>query len=86
VYAAQRQLRLPVEPGGFPYQFDDEEPSVQTITPLEAVELQPGDRFLIVTCDYRLADKTEGSVDLEDRFVLSANTVGFHLIAALPPP
>ena len=65
--------------------FRHEETAVQSITPLRVVELQPRDRFLVVTCDYQLAGKTEASADLEDRFVLAADSVGFHLIAALSP-
>ena len=52
--------------------------------PLEVVKLQPKERLLIVTCNYRLIDKTDDQVDLEDRFVLAADSIGFHLIAALP--
>jgi hypothetical protein len=40
-------------------------------------------RCSLVTCDYQLADKTKGSVELEHRLVLAADSVGFHLIAAL---
>jgi hypothetical protein len=65
--------------------FDDEETAVQSITPLQAAELKPRDRLLVVTCGYQLADKTEHNTDLEDRFVLAADSVGFHLIAALSP-
>ena len=32
------------------------------------MELKPGDRLLVVTCNYQLADKTEHNGDLEDRF------------------
>jgi hypothetical protein len=32
--------------------FDDEETAVESITPLEVAELKPGDRLLIVTCNY----------------------------------
>jgi hypothetical protein len=63
--------------------FDDEETAVESITPLEVAELKPGDRLLIVTCNYQLAHKTKRNGDLEDCFVLAADTVGFHLIAAL---
>ena len=63
---------------------DDEGTAVQSITPLEVAELQPRDRLLVVTCDYQLADKTKASAGVEDRFVLAADSVGFHLIAALP--
>jgi hypothetical protein len=38
--------------------FDDEETAVQSIMPLQVVELKPGDRLLVVTCDYQLADRT----------------------------
>ena len=65
--------------------FDDDGASVQSIMPLEAVELRPEERLLIVTCNYRLIDKTDDHVDLEDRFSLAADSVGFHLITALPP-
>jgi hypothetical protein len=64
--------------------FDDDRASAQSIMPLEVVELRPKERLLIVTCNYRLIDKTDDQVDLEDRFVLAADSVGFHLIAALP--
>jgi hypothetical protein len=65
--------------------FEDEETAVQSITPLQVAELQSGDRLLVVTCDYQFADKTEERVAVEDRFVLAAASVGFHLIAALSP-
>ena len=65
--------------------FDADEASVQSIIPLEVVELRPKERFLIVTCNYRLISKPDDHVDLEDRFVLAADSVGFHLIVALPP-
>ena len=58
-------------------------PSTQSITPLQEAELQPRDRLLVVTCAYQLADRTEASDDMEDRFVLAADSVGFHLITAL---
>ena len=64
--------------------LDDEGTAVQSITPLQVAELQPRDRLLVVTCDYQLADKTKASAGVEDRFVLAADSVGFHLIAALP--
>jgi hypothetical protein len=63
--------------------FDDEETAVESITPLEVAELKPGDRLLIVTCNYQLAEKTEHKGNLDDRFVLAADSVGFHLIVAL---
>ncbi len=65
--------------------FHHEETAVQSITPLQVVELQPRNRLLVVTCDYQLADNTEASAYMEDRFVLAADSVGFHLIAALSP-
>jgi len=65
--------------------FDADEASVQSIMPLEVVELRPKERLLIVTCNYRLIGKPDDHVDLEDRFVLAADSVGFHLIVALPP-
>jgi hypothetical protein len=65
--------------------FDDDENSVQSIVPLEVAKLRPKDRLLIVTCNYQLIDKTDGHAELEDRFVLAADSVGFHLIAALTP-
>jgi hypothetical protein len=63
--------------------FDDEESAVESIAPLQVAELKQGDRLLIVTCNYQLTDKSERSGDLEDCFVLAADSVGFHLIAAL---
>ncbi len=65
--------------------IDDDGASVQSIMPLEVVELRPKERLLIVTCNYQLTDKTDDHVDLEDRFVLAPDSVGFHLVAALPP-
>jgi hypothetical protein len=64
--------------------FDDDGASVQSIMPLEVAELRPEERLLIVTCNYRLIDKTDDQVDFEDRFALAADSVGFHLITALP--
>lgn len=63
--------------------FDDEETAAQSITPLEVAELKPKDRLLVVTCSYQLADKTERNAGLEDHFSLAADSVEFHLIAAL---
>ena len=63
--------------------FDDEETAVESITPLQVAELKPGDRLLVVTCNYQLADKAKRNGDLEDCFVLAADSVGFHLVAAL---
>jgi len=61
----------------------DKGAQIQSITPLQVAELQPRDRLLVVTCAYQLADKTEASDDMEDRFVLAADSLGFHLITAL---
>jgi len=72
--------------GDFLATFDDDGTSVQSIMPLEVAELRPRDRMLIVTCNYQLTDKTDDHVDLEDRFVLAADSVAFHLVAALPSP
>jgi len=63
--------------------FDGEETAVESITPLQVAELKPKDRLLVVTCNYELADKTKRNGDLEDCFVLAADSVGFHLIGAL---
>ena len=63
--------------------FDDEGGTVESIMPLQMAELKPGDRMLIVTCNYQLTDKTRRNGDLEDCFVLAADSVGFHLMAAL---
>ena len=63
--------------------FDDEETGVESIMPLQVAELQPGDRLLVVTCHYQLVDKTKRKGELEDCFVLAADSVGFHLITAL---
>jgi hypothetical protein len=65
--------------------FDDKETVVQSITPLQAVELRPRDRLLVVTCDYQLADKSKAGAVLEDRFVLAAESAGFNLNTALLP-
>jgi hypothetical protein len=65
--------------------FDEEGSSIQSIMPLEVVALRPKERLLIVTCNYRLIDKTDDHVDLEHRFALTADSLGFHLITALPP-
>jgi hypothetical protein len=63
--------------------FDDEETVVESITPLQVAELKSGERLLVATCNYQLADKTKRNGDLEDCFVLAADSVGFHLIEAL---
>src|ERR1700679_1310490 len=65
--------------------FGEEGASIQSIMPLEVVALRPKERLLIVTCNYRLVDKTDDHVDLEDRFALTVDSLGFHLITALPP-
>jgi hypothetical protein len=65
--------------------FDEEATSIQSIMPLEVVQLRPKERLLIVTCNYRLIDKTDNHVGLEDRFALTADSLGFHLITALTP-
>ena len=62
---------------------NDEETAVESITPLEVAELKPEDRLLVVTCNYKLAEKTEHKGNLDDRFVLAADSVSFHLIVAL---
>src|SRR5579863_7159403 len=49
--------------------FDDEETAVESITPLQVAALKSGDRLLVVTCHYQLADKAKRSGDLEDCFV-----------------
>jgi len=64
---------------------DNDETGFQSIMPLQVAELRAGDRLLVVTCNYRLADKTDDRANLEDRFVLAADSVGFHLIAAMSP-
>ena len=63
--------------------FDDEETAVESITPLHVAGLKPGDHLLVVTCNYQLADKAKRNGDFEDCFVLAADSVGFHLLAAL---
>jgi len=63
--------------------FDGEETAVESIAPLQVAELKPKDRLLVVTCNYELADKTKRNGDLEDCFVLTEDSVGFHLIGAL---
>ena len=69
--------------GDFLTAFDDEETAVESIMPLQVAELKPGDRLLVVTCNYQLADQAKRNGDLEDYFVLAADSVGFHLIGAL---
>jgi hypothetical protein len=78
-------LRLSTALRGFPLHLDDKETVVQSITPLQAVELRPRDRLLVVICDYQLADKSKAGADLEDRFVLAAESAGFNLNTALLP-
>ena len=63
--------------------FDDEETAVESIMPLQVATLKPGDRLLVVTCNYQLADKAKRNGDFEDCFVLAADSVGFNLIAGL---
>jgi hypothetical protein len=63
--------------------FDDDDTAVQSITPLQIAELQPGDRLLVVTCNYQFADNTENNDCPADRFVLANDSVGFHLVTAL---
>jgi len=51
--------------------FDDEEAAVESITPLQMAELKPGDRLLVVTCNYQLADKAKRNGDFEHCFALA---------------
>lgn len=76
----------------FPLQFDDfllnfdgEDSEAQSIAPLELAELHPGERLLVVTCAYRLADRAERDVGPEHRFLLADDSIAFHLITALRP-
>jgi hypothetical protein len=63
--------------------FEDEKPAVQSITPLQIAELQPGERLLVVTCSYRLANSVERDADPEEPFVLTDDSLAFHPITAL---
>ncbi len=60
--------------------FDEERPDIKTAFPLDVVQLKRGDRLLIVTGGYEVL---RGSASLEDRFVLSPDSVEFNLIEAL---
>jgi hypothetical protein len=73
---------------GCPMRFEDflvtsdhEGTAVHSVTPLQAAELQTGDRLLIVACDYQLAERMQDSVELEDLFVMAPDSVSFHLIS-----
>ena len=70
----------PLRFGDFLTTFDDQETVIESITPLQVAELKPRDRLLVVTCHYQLVDKTERNGELEDCFVLAADSVGFNLI------
>jgi len=65
---------------------DDEKPGRVSIRPLQVAELEPGDRLLIVTCDYQLTGDAKEKVGIEDRFALAEDSVAFNLIEALLPP
>ena len=60
---------------------DDQETAAESIAPLRVAELKPGDRLLVVTCNYQLADNAKRNGDFEDCFALGADAVGFHLLA-----
>jgi hypothetical protein len=81
----QESCAIDIRFGDFLTSFAEEGVSIQSIMPLEVVALRPNERLLIVTCNYRLVDKTDGHVDLEDRFALTVDSLGFHLITTLPP-
>ncbi|MGH8134564.1 MAG: hypothetical protein ACRETG_09230 [Steroidobacteraceae bacterium] len=78
----RRNYDLPLDLDDFLITLD-EEPAVQSIAPLQLAELQPGQRLLIVRCDYQLADGGKEKADPEDWFVLAQDSVAFHLIIAL---
>ena len=66
----RRNYDLPLDLDDFLITLD-EEPAVQSIAPLQLAELQPGQRLLIVSCDYQLADGGKEKADPEDWFVLA---------------
>jgi hypothetical protein len=66
--------------------WDDDRGAVQSILPLELVRCAPGDRLLVITCDYvSFGDRSEAwSGLLSERFAVAPDSVGFHLITPLP--
>jgi hypothetical protein len=62
--------------------FDEEQPDIKTTFPLDVVQLKRGDRLLIVTGGYEFL-RGSAEASLEDRFVLSPDSVEFNLIEAL---
>jgi hypothetical protein len=79
------QLDCPLHFGDFLASFGGKESVDQSVAPLELAELQPGERLLVVTCNYRLAENVERDMDPQLRFVVADDSVAFHLIAALHP-
>jgi hypothetical protein len=62
--------------------FDEEQPDIKTTFPLDVVQLKRGDCLLIVTGGYEFL-RGSAEPSLEDRFVLSPDSVEFNLIEAL---
>ena len=60
---------------------DDEDRANQVTCPLQLACLQPGDRFLVVTCDYAF-DTSRKSDDSNDFFSIAEDSVRFALIEA----
>jgi hypothetical protein len=57
--------------------FADQDGAVQSVTPLQVVSLQPGERMLVVTCSYAFA-KADGTGDPDERFAIAEDSVGFN--------
>ncbi len=83
--ALRTQHDCPLHIDDFLTAFGGEESADRSIAPLEFAQLQPGERLLVVTCNYRLAGSVECDADPQQRFVLADDSVAFHLIAALQP-
>ena len=60
----------------------DENGTIQTVIPLQVACLQPGERMLVVSCNYAFAQGNKTG-DPDQLFTIAADSVSFSLIAAL---
>ena len=76
---------IPLRFEDFLSSFADQDGAVQSVTPIQVVSLQPGERMLVVTCSYAFSEADRAG-DPDERFAIAKDSVCFNLIAALPHP
>ena len=81
----QNAYDIPLRFEDFMSSFADQGVTRQSVTPLQLACLQPGERMLVVTCDYVFAQGNETG-DLEERLAIAEDSVCFNLITALMHP